>query len=99
MSNRRRIIEIAKVEKVLPLEDTALLIEVARSLVSRPEDVKVVRREDVKHRTMTLLLEVHRSDRGRVIGKKGRTISALRNLFSAIGLMDGRRVLVDLRED
>lgn len=81
------------------MEDTALLIEVARSLVSRPAEVKVEKREDAQHRTLTLMLDVHRSDRGRIIGKKGRTISAIRNLFSAIGLMDGRRVLVDLRED
>ena len=96
MPIRRKIVEF---KKVLPLEDSALLVEIARSLVSRPEDVRVECREDAEHRTLILVLDVHHSDRGRIIGKRGRTISAIRNLFSAIGLMDGRSVLVKLRGD
>jgi predicted RNA-binding protein YlqC (UPF0109 family) len=83
---------------VKPLEDDALLTEVARSLVEHPSHVRVVVEDSPAHRTMVLHLHVARSDRGRIIGKKGRTISALRNLFSAVGLMDGRRVVVKLAD-
>jgi len=85
--------------KVLPLEDSVLLLEVARSLVDHPAEVKVHREDNPTYKTLTLTLDVLPADRGRVIGRKGRTISAIRNLFSAIGLMDGRRVLIKLRED
>jgi predicted RNA-binding protein YlqC (UPF0109 family) len=45
------------------------------------------------------VLEVHVNpeDRGRVIGRGGRTAKALRTLISA--LADGRRVRVDVADD
>jgi predicted RNA-binding protein YlqC (UPF0109 family) len=39
----------------------------------------------------------HPEDRGRVIGRAGRTAKALRTLISA--LADGRRVRVDVADD
>jgi len=39
----------------------------------------------------------HPDDRGRVIGRSGRTAKALRTLISA--LADGRRVRVDVADD
>lgn len=79
-----------------PLEDRALLAEIARSLVEAPVHVRV--EEEQCDSKLILHLYVLPSDRGRVIGKRGRTIRALRQLFSAIGMADGRQVLVEVDE-
>jgi predicted RNA-binding protein YlqC (UPF0109 family) len=44
-----------------------------------------------------LQVHVHADDRGRVIGRGGRTAKALRTLIAA--LADGRRVRVDVADD
>lgn len=77
-----------------PLEDRALLAEVARALVTHPEHVRVEeRRIDGR---LVLQLYVLPMDRGIVIGKQGRTLSVVRHLFSIIGRRDGRQVVVEL---
>jgi predicted RNA-binding protein YlqC (UPF0109 family) len=91
---KKRVIEMNAGCK--PLEDKELLAEVARALVDRPEQVRVT--ESPEGGVLVLYLYVAQKDRGKVIGRKGRTISALRNLFSAIGAMDGRQVLVKIED-
>jgi uncharacterized protein len=46
--------------------------------------------------TIVLELSVAEQDRGRVIGRQGRTAKALRAVVKAGGLKDGKRVLVDI---
>lgn len=77
-----------------PLEDRALLAEVARALVSHPVHVRV--EEESRDDLIVLRLYVLPKDRGRIIGRRGKTISLLRQLFSTIGNMDGRQVLVEV---
>lgn len=77
-----------------PLEDKALLVEVARALVDYPEDVEVM--ETSRGDNHILMLYVRAEDRGKVIGKRGRTISSLRQLFTSIGAVDGRRLVVEI---
>ena len=77
-----------------PLEDRALLAEVARALVKHPEHVRVEERK--VNGKLWLDLYVLPMDRGLVIGTKGRTLTLLRQLFSAIGRVDGRQVIVEL---
>ena len=79
-----------------PLEDRALLAEIARSLVDAPVHVRV--EEEQVGPKLVLRLYVLPTDRGQVIGKRGRTIRALRQLFSAIGMADGRQVVVEVDE-
>lgn len=89
---RKRVIDMRQ----QPLEDRALLLEVVRALVDRPEHVRIAehREDDV----LILTLHVARGDRGRVIGRKGRIISALRQLFTSIGRVDGQKVLVKIAD-
>lgn len=83
-------------ENVLPLEDRELLAEIARALIERPTEVHVEERKEGD--VWALYLYVPAQDRGRVIGRKGRTISAIRNLFSSIGRADGKRLLVKIAD-
>ena len=63
-----------------PMEE--LFTQIARSLVDRPEAVQV---HTVKGSQISILeLKVAKEDLGKVIGKKGRTASALRTLLTAM---------------
>lgn len=80
-----------------PLEHVELLIEVVRAMVEIPEAVRV----EEKHtgtNEVTLWIDVAPKDRGKVIGKVGRNITSLRTLFSSIGALDGKRILVMVAE-
>jgi len=79
---------------VHPLEDRALLAEVARALVTSPVHVRV--NETERGDKTILSLYVRPADRGLVIGKRGRTITAIRQIFSAIGMVDGRQLIVEI---
>lgn len=58
------------------------LIEyISKSLVDMPEKVDV--REIVGEQTTIIELDVHETDRGKVIGKQGKTARALRTILNA----------------
>jgi uncharacterized protein len=64
------------------------LLEVfARALVTRPDDVRVTQIEDEEG--ILLELDVAEEDRGRVIGRRGRTADALREVVGAVGDLHG----------
>ncbi len=73
----------------------AALEHVVRGIVDHPEDVVI--RSSTAPRGDVLEVRVHPDDRGRVIGRGGRTAKALRTVVSA--LADGRRVRVDVADD
>ncbi|HEX6462551.1 MAG TPA: KH domain-containing protein [Candidatus Saccharimonadales bacterium] len=62
---------------------------VVKSLVSRPDDVKVERSIDEKG--VLLVLSVHPEDLGRVIGRRGTTAQSLRTLLRALGTKNDAR--------
>ena len=72
-----------------------LLAYLARSLVDAPEEVSVERFEEDDG---TLVLEVYVAgeDAGKVIGRGGRTVAALRTVMKAAAVRHERRVLVDV---
>jgi predicted RNA-binding protein YlqC (UPF0109 family) len=70
---------------------------VARALAGRPDDVQVT---ELDRRGQTVIeLTMAPGELGRVIGRQGRTAAAVRTLAAAAGEMDGRRVVVDFRDD
>jgi uncharacterized protein len=72
-----------------------LLEYLARGLVDRPDEVQVVEvRED--DGTTVLELSVDDDDYGNVIGRGGRTASALRLVIKTAALKEKRRVFVDI---
>jgi predicted RNA-binding protein YlqC (UPF0109 family) len=70
---------------------------VARALAVRADDV-VVTESDRRGQTV-IELTMAPGELGRVIGRQGRTATALRTLATAAGELDERRVLVDFRDE
>src|ERR1051326_3913167 len=62
---------------------------VIKSLVSKPDEVKIERRIDEKG--VLLELTVDPEDLGRVIGKRGATAQSLRTLLRALGTKNDAR--------
>ena len=72
-----------------------LLEYLARALVDDQDAVGV---ESFEEDDGSLVLELHvaEDDVGKVIGRGGRTVNALRTVIRAAAVRDGRRVLVDV---
>lgn len=69
---------------------------IAHALVDDPEAVRV---DEVDHRGMSIIdLFVAPDDLGRVIGRQGRTASALRTLAAATAEHHGQRATLEIRE-
>jgi predicted RNA-binding protein YlqC (UPF0109 family) len=72
-----------------------LLEYLARGLVDSPDEVSVTEVEE-QDGTIVLELSVAPDDYGSVIGRGGRTASALRAVIKCVSVKDGRRVFVDI---
>jgi predicted RNA-binding protein YlqC (UPF0109 family) len=72
-----------------------LLVYLARSLVDKPDEVSV---ESFEEQDGTVVLELHvaQDEAGKVIGRGGRTVAALRTVLKAASVRRGQRVLVDV---
>ena len=72
-----------------------LLEYLARSLVDKPGEVSV---DGFDEEDGTIVLELHvgEDEAGKVIGRGGRTVAALRTVVKASAVRDGHRVLVDV---
>jgi uncharacterized protein len=74
-----------------------LVDEIARALVDHPEGVSV---DAVQGSEVTVLeLRVHPEDLGKVIGRQGRTVKAIRTLLGAAGMKARRRFNLVILED
>ena len=74
----------------------AVVEHVARHLVDDPDGVFVDANE--RRDTVTLLIHASPGDMGRIIGKRGRVIQALRQVGRAAGSTEGVRITVDVAE-
>jgi uncharacterized protein len=72
-----------------------LLAYLVRSLVDEPSEVSV-QSFDEEDGTTVLELRVADDDLGKVIGRRGRTVHALRVVMRACATKRGGRVLVDV---
>jgi hypothetical protein len=66
-----------------------------KALVDRPDEVSVDEFEE-DDGTVVFEVEVADDDVGKVIGRNGRTINALRTVIRASAVRHNRRVLVDV---
>ena len=68
-----------------------------RALVGEPDAVEVNEIADGKN--VRLEVRVAESDMGRIIGREGRTVKAVRSILFAAGQKHGRRFHLDLVEN
>jgi len=82
--------------RVVGARARAVVEHVARSLVDDPDGVEV----DAQERRDEVMLYLHAGpgDMGRLIGKRGRVIQALRQVVRAAGSAEGVRANVDVVE-
>ena len=70
---------------------------VARALAAKPDEVEVTEYE--RRGQIVVELTMAPGELGRVIGRQGRTATAVRALATAAADLDGQRVAVDFRDD
>ncbi len=79
----------------MPGADLRALVEyLVRGLVDDPGAVGV--RAAERDRLVTIEIRVAAGDLGKVIGRRGRIVGAIRTLARAAGASDGRRVVVEI---
>ena len=71
-----------------------LLIKITKALVDNPEHISVD--EVVSSQTVILELRVARTDMGKIIGKKGKTANAIRDLLSACSGEAGKKYILEI---
>ena len=74
-----------------------LIAELARRLVDEPDAVRV---EEIEEDDGTLVLQLHvaEDDIGKVIGRQGRLVRALRTIVRAGGVEAGRRLQLEIAD-
>ena len=70
---------------------------IIKNLVDHPEKVKI--NEIGGTHTLIVELSVDKSDTGKIIGKKGKTINAIRTLLMAVASRNGVRVNLEIIEE
>jgi predicted RNA-binding protein YlqC (UPF0109 family) len=83
-------------QKITEPNARTMIEKVAKALVEAPDAVSVSQVEEGPE--TVLELTVAESDMGRVIGKQGRTVRAMRNLASAAGLKANKRFVLEILE-
>ncbi len=73
-----------------------LLLFLARSLVDEPEKVEVEGRETDSR--VDLTLRVAQGDMGKVIGRGGRIVKAIRTVMKAASVKQNKRVNVEIAD-
>jgi predicted RNA-binding protein YlqC (UPF0109 family) len=86
-------------DDTLPLENSDLLLEIARALVDSPSEVVVEERTPNGGGSSTLVLKVAKDDRGKLIGKGGATIGHIRGIFDRIAAADRTRLYIEVEDD
>jgi predicted RNA-binding protein YlqC (UPF0109 family) len=69
---------------------------IVRALVDRPESVSV--RETEGEKTTIIELSVAEGDLGKVIGKQGKMVQAMRTIVVAAGVKSGKRCTLEILE-
>lgn len=73
-----------------------LIDYVVQSLVEHPKDVKI--NERTEDGQTVYELDVNAEDRGRVIGRNGQTIRAIRSIVGAAATLKGVNATVDVTD-
>jgi hypothetical protein len=71
-----------------------LVEHIVTALVDHPEDINIT--EVDGERTVIFELRCHAEDIGKVIGKSGKTVSAIRTLLNTAAAKQGRRAMLEV---
>lgn len=71
-----------------------LVLYLAKSLVEQPEKVEVEAAEE--NEVVKFNLKVAEEDKGRIIGKQGRVIKAMRSLLQVSGAKANKKVVLEV---
>lgn len=77
------------------MEIKELVSVLARNLVEHPDQVEVTSSEG-NGGMQNLLIKVADDDKGKIIGKQGKVIKAVRAVIGAAATKTGQKVMVDL---
>jgi uncharacterized protein len=86
----------------MPVTDAVQLI--VKMLVKNPEEVSIqtstFEPEDEEDMVqLDISLQVHPDDRGRVIGRRGKTINALRTVVKAAAIKSQQRINIEVMDN
>lgn len=73
-----------------------LITFIAKALVDQPEEVMVSEINGTQ--SSVIELKVSKDDIGKIIGKHGRTVMAIRTILSAASMKSKKRCVLDLLE-
>jgi len=76
------------------IEMKDLIANIAKALVDKPEEV--ITTEIKGQNSLMIELKVAKEDIGKVIGKKGRTAQALRNILMSASMKQKRRCTLEI---
>ena len=89
------LITISQVNKDRGMKEFVAYI--VKNLVDHPDKVKI--NEIGGTQTLIIELSVEKSDIGKIIGKKGKTINAIRTLLMSVASRNGIRVNLEILEE
>ena len=70
---------------------------VLSQLISFPDELVILKEESPKK--IVFSLRMRQTDIGKVVGKHGQTIAAIRNLLSAVSARQGEKIFVEILEE
>lgn len=73
-----------------------LVKQMVTALVDHPRDVRIT--EIKGEKSLVFELRCNQKDVGKVIGRSGKTVGAMRALLGAIAARDGRRAVLEVVE-
>lgn len=76
--------------------DEKFVLDVVKSIVNNPNDVKTTRTID--ERGVLITLDVNPADMGYVIGRQGQTARSVRTLLKIVGAKNNARVNLKINE-
>lgn len=84
-------------QRPLRLDSVKTYVEhIVRALVDHPESLKIASLEGKN--TVVVEVRCHRQDIGRVIGRNGKTITAVRTLMAGLASRQRRKAMLEVME-
>lgn len=88
---------LQNLDKEFVQEGTDIIRTMASGLVDNAESIEVQINSETSH-TVVFTLKCNKADLGKLIGKRGRTATAMRTILGAIASKYGRRSILDIAE-